>query len=319
VAGIVAERSWGVDDSERHGVLAAVLRNFPAFQPDKNGFSAAKLDALGRHRTACAYATMLRHESEALMAAAAGLPVAIVKGPVFAGGIYPAPSFRPFSDIDLLVDPRAVAQLSAVLETEGFAIAEHHPSHREWKWLHRENDALMVEVQTDLVHAPSLSQALSLTYDDIAGIAGTPAAQLIVAVIHGSLGGHFDKLRHVVDICQAARNLQTAEEEDHFERLVVRTGARLAAKTGLALAGRLFNEPRCLDIARALGPAWRAPLARLLIGKSVVLSTTTTVRPLHAWRRQTFRQLLKYGPRRARRAPGSTGGIPLAPPCVMQL
>jgi hypothetical protein len=73
--------------AERHGVLAAVLRNFPAFQADKIGVSAAKLDALGRHRTACAYATMLRHESDALMAAAAGLPVAIVKGPVFAGGI----------------------------------------------------------------------------------------------------------------------------------------------------------------------------------------------------------------------------------------
>src|SRR5262249_47562815 len=152
---------------------------------------------------------------DALMAAAADLPVAIVKGPVFAGRIYPAPSFRPFTDIDLLVDPRAVAQLSELLDAEGFTIAEHDRSHRERKWLHRENDALMIEVQTDLVHAPSLSHALSLTYDDIAGIAGTPAAQLIIAVIHGSLGGHFDRLRHIVDICQAARNPQTAEDEGH--------------------------------------------------------------------------------------------------------
>jgi hypothetical protein len=89
-------------------------------------------------------------------------------------------------------------------------------------------------------------------------------------------------LRHAVDIGQAARNLQTADDARHFERLVACTGARLAAKTGLALAGRLFNEPRCFDIARAFDRDWRAPLAHLLIDKSVVLSTATTVRAMHA-------------------------------------
>jgi hypothetical protein len=198
--------------------------------------------------------------------------------------------------------------MSALLVAQGFKLAEqeYEPDRREWKWLHRDNDALMVEVQTNLVHAPSLSKALSLTYEGIAGIAQTPAAQLIIAVIHGSLGGHFDKLRHAVDICQAARALATAADEHRFEELVRRTGARLAAKTGLALAGRLFNEPRCLEVARALGPQRHAGLARLLIDRSVVISTTLKVRSLHSWRRQAFRQLLKHVAERRGAAVGST-------------
>jgi hypothetical protein len=287
-----------VDQAERHGVLPAVLRNFPAFQRDRNAFAVIKAAALARQRTAYAFAAMLRHVGDGLMTAAAGLPMVIVKGPVFAHSIYPAPRLRPFTDIDVLVAPRAVGALSAMLETQGFDLAEHDRSYPEWKWLHRENDALMVEVQTDLVHAPSLRRTLSLTYDDIATIAETPAAQLIIAIVHGSLGNHFAKLGQVVDICQAARKLKTAEDERRFESLVERTGARLAATTGLALAGRFFEEPRCLDIARAFGPQPSAWFASLLIGKSVVLSTTTSARSLHAWRRQTFRLLLKCKPHR---------------------
>jgi len=95
----------------------------------------------------------------------------------------------------------------------------------------------MVEVQTDLVHASSLNAALSLTHRDIVGIAAAPAAQLIVAIIHASAGAPFDKLRHVVDICQAARMIATEDDERSFQDLVARTGARLAAKTGLLQSG----------------------------------------------------------------------------------
>lgn len=289
-----AEAAELVTQAEAHGVLPAVLRHFQSFDGNDPAFAAVKADALARHRSALAYALMLRRHGEALAAAAAELPVAVIKGPVFAKLLYPAASFRPFTDIDVLVAADAVARVSALLAAHGFMLAEQagEPDRREWKWVHRDNDAVMVEVQTDLVHAPSMSNALSLTYDDIRGIADTPAAQLIVAVIHSSAGAPFDRLRHAVDICQGARMLITAEDERRFEDLVSRTGARLAAQTGLFLAGRLFAVPRCIEIANALGPPCYAGAARFLVSEAVVTSTMTPMRYWHSWRRQAFRKLL---------------------------
>jgi len=65
-----------------HGVLPAVLRHFPPFQGDP-AFADARANALARHRSKLTYSLMLRTHGEALMAAAAGLPIAMVKGPVF--------------------------------------------------------------------------------------------------------------------------------------------------------------------------------------------------------------------------------------------
>ncbi len=87
------------------------------------------------------------------------------------------------------------------------------------------------------------------------------------------------------------------------ERLAVlleKSGARLSAITGLRLAHRLFGEPRCLEIARGLGPEKYSYLASRLIGPSLATSTMNSgSRFIHAWRRQGFRELLKRGQPRA--------------------
>lgn len=283
-----------IRQADVHGVLPAVVRHFPPFTREQPAFARVRADAQARQRLVTHHTVMLRHEAEAVMAAAAGLPVAVIKGPSFARLLYPAPALRPYTDIDLLVSPRAVSRLSDVLAEQGFELGEGaEPDAKETKWVHRDNQALMVEVQTDLVHAPSLAAALSLTYDDIAGMAETPAVQLVVAALHAALGGHFDKLRNIVDICQAARLLDGASEERRFLHLVEHSGARLAVKTGLGLAGDLFDEPRCHALAREVPPARRAGLARRLISRSVVTSTATPERALHSWRRSAFRELLK--------------------------
>ena len=255
-----------------------------------------KADALARHRSKLTYSLMLRSHGEAVTAAAAGLPVVIVKGPVFSRTIYPSPGLRNFTDIDLLIAPEAEPQLARVLEQQGFKLAEYDrdPDRQEWKWLHRDNDALMIEVHTNLVHHPELREAMSISYEDVAGIAETPAALLTVALVHGALE-RYELLRHVVDVCQAARAVDTSEEERRFEALVQQTGARFAAIAGLDLAYRLFGEPRCRELARGLGPARYTALARLLLGRSAITSTMGGTRVLHSWRRQGFRVLLKRG------------------------
>jgi hypothetical protein len=67
----------------------------------------------------------------------------------------------------------------------------------------------------------------------------------------------------------------------------------LAAIAGLDLGYRLLGEPRCRDLARALGPSRYTALARLLLGRSAITSTMGSMRFLHSWRRQVFRVLLK--------------------------
>ncbi len=161
---------------------------------------------------------------------------------------------RTFSDLDLLVAPEAEPRLARVLDEVGFAPAtyEQDPIRREWRWHHRDNDALMIEVHTNLVHHPHLREAMSMTFADLAGIASTPPALLAVATLHGALH-RFERLRHAVDICQAARLIGSAEEENRFAQLIERTRTRLGAIVGLDLAYRLFAEPRCRDLAHGLG------------------------------------------------------------------
>ena len=283
-----------VEQARAHAVLPAVLRNFPPFAAGDPDFAAAKSAAVTRRRMTMAMTAMLRQQADDLMAAAIGLQAAIVKGPVFARTIYPGLGARPFTDIDLLVAPDAKADLEALLKREGFYLAskEKDADAREWKWLHTDNDALLIEVHTDLVHAPVLRRTMSLTYADIAGKAETPSVQLIVALVNASLGKHFEQLGALADILQAARALSGAEEEQSFAGLVAQTGARLAAVTGLHLAARIFNEPRCFELAAALGPVRYQRLARALVSPAMVRSTMTPRRFVHSWQRQAFRRLL---------------------------
>jgi glycosyltransferase involved in cell wall biosynthesis len=284
-----------VVQADKHGVLPAVLRHYAPFQRDAV-LADVKADALTRHRSKLTYSLMLRAHGEAVMAAAAGLPVAMVKGPVFARTIYPSPGLRNFTDIDLLVASEAEPQLARVLVEQRFKLAEYDrdPDRQEWKWLHRDNDALMIEVHTNLAHHPELRRAISITYKDLAGIAETPAALLTVALVHGALA-RYELLRQVVDVCQAARAVDTTEEEHRFEALVRQTGARFAAIAGLDLGYRLFGEPRCRELVRGLGSARYTGLARRLLGRSAITSTMNRTRFLHSWRRQGFRVLLKRG------------------------
>jgi hypothetical protein len=290
-----------VVQAEAHGVLPAVLRNFPPFSADgaDPAFADAAADGRARYRTARAFVLMLCGEREALARGAAGLPMAVIKGPVFARTLYPEPELRTFTDIDILVPPVAEPQLAAQLMTCGYELADDAtaPVRNEWKWVKRDNPTLMIEVHTDLVHAPSLRASLSLTYDDLAEDFETPAGCLMIAIVHGAFSHGFERLQHVVDVCQAARALATAEDEQRFEQLVERTGARYAAAVSLDLVGRMLAEPRCHEIAQALGPESSIRMARLLIDRSVLTTTKIRWRVIHSWRRQMFRELLKRGGR----------------------
>ncbi|WP_423414977.1 glycosyltransferase [Hyphomicrobium sp. B1] len=281
-----------VIEGDAHGVLPILMDNIPGLK-DNDDYELARNDALSRRRIGTTFSAMLRIHCDAILRAAKDLPLTVVKGQTFARVLYPKPSFRQFTDIDLLVAPDAVPAISEILAGHGFVMVEdgHDPVRLETKWLHRDNATLMVEVHTNLVHHPKLRSALSLAYEDIADGPESAAALMTIAALHGALH-RFERLRQVVDICQAARHLSTHKDEAQFARMLDKSGARFAAVAGLELAYSIFREPRCREIAREIGPTRYTFLARALIGRSAVVSTMSSARLYHSWRRQLFRMML---------------------------
>ncbi|MBC7582695.1 MAG: nucleotidyltransferase family protein [Tardiphaga sp.] len=293
-----------LNQAHRHAVLGSVLRNLDSAQ-DLGMPSALLAAATAQHHNDVGFNLVLRKHAHALQRAIASekLPAMLVKGPVFARQLYPDPGLRRFTDIDLLIHPDAILAIEHILRDLGFVPAgKHSPGtvQPETKWLFRADHMQMVEVQTNLIHAASLRNGMWLSYADLAtGDCDTefqrPSTLMIVAAIHGA-GHEFERLQHVADICQAARRLTGAVEEQRLTELLDRSRSRLATVTGLALAARMFGELRCLELANAIGPVQQAGLARSLMHPVVVRSSKHWTRPLHSWRRKLFRELLKANP-----------------------
>jgi len=101
-------------------------------------------------RVSAAFSMMLRQHAQPLLEQMKDLPVALVKGETFARLLYPSPSLRPFTDIDLLVAPTHIAAVSDVLVQNDFFLGEDPAAsgRREWKWVHKTNPRIMVELHT---------------------------------------------------------------------------------------------------------------------------------------------------------------------------
>lgn len=279
--------------ADAHGVLPATLRHFP-ISAENLEMERVCVEANSRRIQALARSTMLAWHAESIVSADKALAATVVKGPVFAQRLYP-PRLRSFADIDILAATEALPQLAAILHSQGFLRVEGlDPRRMEDIWVHHENEVLIVETHTDLVHSARNREAFSLTYDDIEGNADAPGTLLVIAIIHGCIH-YFALLRHAVDICQAARALKTTAEESRFESLVDRAQMRLGAVVGLMLAWRLFGEVRCIEVARALGPIRAFRFARLLIEGSVLSAPMNSWIIYNSWRRFVFRELLRYG------------------------
>jgi hypothetical protein len=102
-------------------------------------------------------------------------------------------------------------------------------------------------------------------------------------------------LQQIIDICFAALALRTPLDENAFEMMVARTGARLTAVAGLEFAGNLFGVNRCLEIANAIKPVRYSKLLRALLCRSLATSTRYNRSVMVSWRRQIARELIKRG------------------------
>jgi hypothetical protein len=298
-----------------HGVLPAAIRYFRASAPAAGTviaeasaaqFAEAKLDEL---ESKLIFLTgqnlLLAHHAARIMQAlaAAKLPAAIIKGPVFARRLYPRPSDRNFTDIDIMAEPGALAAIGEVMQHLGFALANNGAGghQAEFKWLLIENPSVMVEVQTDLIHSERLARGVRFGYAELMeagdGDPENPTALLMIAAIHGAAGHQFERLQPVVDVLQAARGAAGAIDLTRLQRSAAATGTTVALHAALDLAARLFDDDDVRAIADRLRPApWRR-MRQILLSPSVVLNAQSVAAGRDSWRRRALREIILHSGR----------------------
>jgi hypothetical protein len=303
-----------VEAASAHGVLPLVARNLRALAADHRTPVIAGPEAPRLIERVCAVlderavvlagqSMLLLHHGRRIAAAMSrqSVPAAVVKGPAFADALYPAPPDRSFTDVDILI-PHASRQASgAILQDLGFAAA---PSplgsgrdYGEYKFTLPENPLVLIEVQTDLIHSPSLRTGIRFQHSDLMaagnGCSTDATALLMIAAVHGAAGHQFERMQPLVDVLQAVRGAAGQIDVDRLVRVARDTGSSAAIQTALDLAAALFNEPSARGLADAFRAApWRR-LRRWLVSPSVVMRSQSRNGSRDSWRRRALREIVR--------------------------
>ncbi len=229
---------------------------------------------------------------------AAGLPATVVKGPDFAEHGYGGLEFRTFSDVDILVRPDAEEAVSAILVDLGYRAIVPKAGREDFterSFVRKEEfgGSIHVEVHTDVVHAPELRNAQTLTWDlyaspELGGLTG--ASRVVLAGLHGATSHLFGRLQYVVDGLVLVR---AGVDADELEERARRSNAVLAVKTMLRLAAEIFDSPESAELAARLRPAHGAAWEHRLITASMVLGAKNADRWRLLPQRYLYRALLR--------------------------
>ncbi|WP_181183147.1 nucleotidyltransferase family protein [Mesorhizobium sp. B3-1-7] len=289
-------------NAEFHGVLPIMLRKLREIgdaQLPQDTALQRKLSELRDEATmATGQSMLLQYHGDRIMKALAakGVPARIVKGPVFARKLYRQVADRPFTDIDILVDPASIEEANKTIGECGFELgsdeAESHEL-QEFKWLEKENSSLLIELHGDLVHDTGMRRRLSLGFRELQAIddgeTDTPAALLTIAIVHAAGGHKFHRLQLCVDVLQGVRGLKSPEEERRLLEAARMTGIELELATVLNVTGRLFGAPRAIELANRIKPDLSIRLAKWLITGNVLLRVNSREKLRSRLSRDAFR------------------------------
>lgn len=289
-------------NAEFHGVLPIMLRKLREIGDAKLPQDPTLRRKLSELRDQATMATgqsmLLQYHGDRILKALAtkGVPARIVKGPVFARRLYNQVADRPFTDIDLLVDPASIAEANRTIGECGFELgsdeAESHEL-QEFKWLEKDNSSLLVELHGDLVHDSGMRRRLSLGFRDLQviddGEIDTPAALLTIAIVHAAGGHKFHRLQLCVDVLQGVRALKSPEEEARLLEAARMTGIELELATVLNVTGRLFGAPRAIELANRIKPDLSIRLAKWLITGNMLLRVNSREKLRSRLSRDAFR------------------------------
>ena len=228
-----------------------------------------------------------------------GIRTVLLKGPALARMLYPSPRGRPYSDVDLLVNPATLQQAEQVLSTAGFrrfepesavrqtdaavgrAVGAHGAAHGS-AWL-RERDSFVVDLHDSL---PQCGAPARMVWDAlaehldvliVAGVAAEtldrPASALLVALHAAHHGPGWGSA--LVDL-EAALTVFDRGCWEAARDLAVTLHAEEAMGVGLGLsdAGRalarglsLPTEPASGTRLRWAGAPWSSSVLETLIGQ----------------------------------------------------
>lgn len=301
-----------LDAAELHGVLATCLSNLkrPEFArcggDGRNSDQRAQVIAAKSHRAIerLSVQMLLAHHGKAVRNSLAQqkLPFVLVKGQTFAERLYSNPTFRGYTDIDLLIPVDARPAVSDVLQSRGFELQDMDyrkgVDYFEDKWvLHADRQMVLIEVHCDLVHNPRLRRDFSLRYDDVLeagkGNGVDATALLLVAAAHGSASHQFDRLQHVVDVLQVARGVAGPVDVKHLSDVSSRCGLKFAIVAALTLAARMFDDLSCRSLVNELAPRAFDRIASRLLSPALVIGAHSRYRSVASWRRKIFRQAMR--------------------------
>lgn len=285
-----------------HGVLPIIWRKFRTLSLSLGRAYEAEMQRVADTVALMAgQSLLLRHHGRTITGAfaEAGIPAAIVKGPVFAERIYKIPSDRPFTDIDLLTSPENLVRANAILPSLGFValtrqVWDKSDSNQEYKWGRADNPNILIELHGNLVHYASFRRLLSYSYRDLLlagdGDPNAPAALLMTAVIHAACGHKFHRLQFAVDIVQAARALPPGDLP-MLERAVRSIGAELELAVSLNLAGQLFDDQTALGLAERFSSGLASSLSKRLVSPEAIHNAMSSSGGGSHARRKAFRGL----------------------------
>lgn len=301
--------------AELHGVLPLVLRAIRRSgaaealrlqTTDEGGAAVKAIDGareLQVHQTGMEL--LLKHHGYTVLKGLhdAGLPAAIVKGPVFAKRLYSEPALRSFTDIDILIPVAVRPEASAILASNGFVL---HP--REYRgdrdffedvWLLEADRRVSIEVHSNLVHNPNLRQSASVRFEDVAAAGNNnledATALLFVAANHGAFSHQFDRLQHLVDVGLAASGAAGEIDADRLWSASWNSGTGRAVYSGLIFAARMFPNQACTALAQSYKPSRLDRIAAAILTPQTVLDARSHSRSIASWRRKLFRQAILTG------------------------
>ncbi len=289
-------------NAEFHGVLPIMLRKLGEIGDAHLPADAVLRQRLSELRDQSTLATgqsmLLQYHGDRIMKALAAknVPARIVKGPVFARKLYRHAADRPFTDIDILVEPASIAEANAVIAGCGFELASNAAQSselQEFKWLEKENSSLLIELHGNLVHDSGMRRRLSLGFRDLRSIDGdetdTPAALLTIAIVHAAGGHKFHRLQLCVDVLQGVRALRSPADEERLFEAARMSGIELELATVLNVTGRLFGAPRAIALADRIKPNLSIRLAKWLISGDTLLGVNSRDKMHSRLRRDAFR------------------------------
>jgi len=289
-----------LDNAEFHGVLPIMLRKLggDARLPPDAGLQGKLQDLRDKATIVTGQSMLLQYHGDRIMKglAAEGIPARIVKGPVFARKLYRNISDRPFTDIDILVEPANLSRANRVIAACGFELGSNEAQSyelQEFKWLEKENSSLLVELHGDLVHDTGMRRRLSLGFRELRAIDGeaadTPAALLTIAIVHAAGGHKFHRLQLCIDVLQGVRALQSSDQEARLLDAARMTGIELELAIVLNVTGQLFGEGRALELAGRIKPDLSIRLAKRLITTNTLLKVNSREKIGSRLRRDAFR------------------------------